>query len=324
MTKAIRINAHGGPDVLSWEEIDLPRPGPGQVGLRHTAIGLNYIDIYHRSGLYPLPLPSGLGLEAAGVIDAVGDGVTGFSVGDRVCYGNGPIGAYAEARILPAATLLKIPAAISDTQAAAMMLQGMTAQYLVRRTFPVEPGMSVLVHAAAGGVGLILCQWLNHLGANVIGTVGTDAKASIAQAHGCHNPIVTSRQDFVTRVKALTGGKGVAVVYDGVGKDVFLPSLDCLAPRGMMVTFGNASGPVPPFDPLLLSQKGSLFLTRPTLFHYTSTRPELEATAQELFDLVQSGVITIKVHQTYALEDAAQAHMDLESRKTTGSSVLVP
>lgn len=324
MTKVLRIHTPGGPEVLSWEQVELPHPGPGQVRVRHTAVGLNYIDIYHRSGLYPLPLPSGLGLEAAGVIEAVGSDVEDFSVGDRVCYGNGPIGAYAEARIMPVSTLLRIPPEITEAQAAAMMLQGLTAQYLIRRTFRVKPGMTVLVHAAAGGVGLILCQWLNHLGATVIGTVGNESKAAIAQAHGCHTPIVTSQQDFVSRVNIVTQGQGVSVVYDGVGKDVFLPSLDCLAPRGMMVTFGNASGPVPPFDPLLLSQKGSLFLTRPTLMHYTATRNELEASANELFAVVLSGAVKIRVHQTYALEDAALAHADLEGRKTTGSSVLVP
>ncbi|MEO5374442.1 MAG: quinone oxidoreductase [Alphaproteobacteria bacterium] len=322
MTNAIRIHRSGGPDVLSWDEVVPPTPGPGEVRVRQTAVGLNYIDVYHRSGLYPLPLPSGLGLEAAGMIEAVGPGVDTFSVGDRVCYGNGPIGAYAEARTMPIATLIRIPDAISDQQAAAMMLQGMTVEYLVRRTFVVRAGMTVLVHAAAGGVGLIACQWLRHLGATVIGTVGSEEKATLAWAHGCDHPIIYARQDFVAAVREITGGKGVAVVYDGVGKDTFAGSLDCLAPRGMMVSFGNASGPVPAFDPLVLTQKGSLFLTRPTLMHYTAARAELEQSAAALFEVVQSGAVRIEVNQTYPLSDAAAAHRDLEGRRTTGSTVL--
>lgn len=322
--KAIRIHATGGPEVLAWEDVAVPDPGPGQVRVRQTAVGLNYIDTYHRTGLYPVPLPSGLGLEAAGVIEAVGEGEGGFAVGDRVCYGTGPIGAYAEARTMALATLIKIPSAIDDRQAAAMMLQGMTAEYLLRRTFKVEPGMTILVHAAAGGVGLLLCQWAAHIGATVIGTVGSDAKAALAKAHGCHHPIVYTRDDFVSAAKDITGGKGVAVVYDGVGKDTFTPSLDCLRLRGMMVTFGNASGPVPPVDPLVLTQKGGLFLTRPSLMQYTSTRSELEESATALFDVVRSGAVKIEINQTYPLRDAAQAHHDLEGRKTTGSTVLLP
>ncbi|MFN3076782.1 MAG: quinone oxidoreductase family protein [Alphaproteobacteria bacterium] len=324
MTKAIRILRTGGPEVLSWEDVSVPDPGPGQVRVRHSAVGLNYIDTYHRSGLYPVTLPSGLGLEAAGVIEAVGEGVTGFTVGDRVCYGTGPIGAYAEARVMPTATLLRTPAGIDDRTAAAVMLQGMTAEYLLRRTFKVERGMTILVHAAAGGVGLLLCQWASHLGAIVIGTVGSDAKAALAKAHGCAHPIVYSRDSFVDSVKDITAGQGVAVVYDGVGKDTFAGSLDCLAPRGMMVPFGNASGPVPPVDPLVLTQKGSLFLTRPSLMHYTAKRNELEDSAAAVFDVIASGAVKVRVDHTYPLSDAAQAHRDLEGRKTTGSVVLIP
>ncbi|MBB4286355.1 quinone oxidoreductase family protein [Roseospira goensis] len=321
---AIRFHETGGPEVLRWEEVALPDPGPGEALVRHAAVGLNYIDTYHRSGLYPVTLPSGIGLEGAGVVEAVGDGVTEVAVGDRVAYGTGPLGAYSEARVMPAATLVRLPDTIDDRSAAAMMLQGLTAQYLIRRLFPVQPGMTVLFHAAAGGVGLIACQWLKHIGATVIGTVGSPEKAALAKAHGCDHTILYRDEDFVARVKEVTGGAGVPVVYDGVGKDVFDGSLDCLARRGMMVTYGNASGPVPDVAPLTLNAKGSLFLTRPKLMDYVATRSELTAAADDLFDVVGSGAVTIAVNQTYALKDAAQAHRDLEARKTTGSTVLLP
>lgn len=321
---AIRIHEFGGPEVLTWDPVEVGEPGPGEVRVRHTAVGLNYIDTYHRTGLYPVTLPSGIGLEAAGVVEAVGDGVGGLAVGDRVAYGTGPLGAYCEARVMPAGSLVKVPDGIDDRTAAAMMLQGLTVQYLIRRLFPVEPGMTVLFHAAAGGVGLIACQWLKHIGATVIGTVGSPEKAALAKAHGCDHTILYRDEDFVARVKEITGGAGVPVVYDGVGKDVFDGSLDCLARRGMMVTYGNASGPVPDVSPLTLNAKGSLFLTRPKLMDYTATRAELVAAAEDLFAVVASGAVRIEVHQTYALRDAAQAHCDLEARKTTGSTVLVP
>ena len=325
MTKAIRIHRSGGPEVMTWEDVEVPAPGAGEVRVKHAAVGLNFIDVYHRTGLYPLPaLPIGLGLEAAGVVEALGEGVADLDVGDRVCYGTGPLGGYAEARVMPAEKLVKTPDGIDDVHAAAMMLQGMTVQYLIRRTFRVEAGMTVLFHAAAGGVGTIACQWLKHLGATVIGTVGNREKADLAAAHGCDHPIVYSEEDFVDRVRELTGGKGVQVVYDGVGKATCERSLDCLAPRGMMVNFGNASGMVPPIDPMVLNRKGSLYLTRPTLVNYTATRGELVETANDLFDVVGSGAVKIEVRQTYPLKDAAQAHRDLEDRKTTGSTVLIP
>jgi len=325
MTKAIRIHEHGGPEVMRWEEVTVGDPGPGQVRLRHHAVGLNFIDVYHRTGLYPVPsLPSGLGLEAAGVVEAVGDGVVEVKPGDRVAYASPPVGAYAEARLMPADRVVKLPDAIDDRTAAAMMLKGMTAQYLLRRSYRVQSGDFVLIHAAAGGVGLIACQWANHLGATVIGTVGTDDKATLARAHGCHHAIVYTRENFVERVKEITGGKGVAVVYDSVGKAVFMDSLDCLRPLGMMVTFGNASGPVPAFEPGVLAAKGSLFLTRPSLMHYTALREDLVASARELFEVVEKGVVRIEAPQTYPLAEAAQAHRDLEARKTTGSTLLLP
>ena len=325
MTHAIRIHETGGPEVMRWESIEVGDPGPGEVRLRQTAVGLNFIDVYFRTGLYPLPvMPGVLGMEAAGVVEAVGEGVATLSEGDRVAYATPPPGAYAEARIMPAARLVKLPDNIEEKTAAAMMLRGMTAHYLLRRIHRVEPGDRILIHAAAGGVGLIACQWASHLGATVIGTVGSDEKAEIARAHGCDHPIVYTREDFVTRVREITDGEGVAAVYDSVGKDTFMGSLDCLRPRGMMVTFGNASGPVPPFEPILLSKKGSLFLTRPTLFHYTSTPEDLAWASGDLFEVVGSGAVRIEINQTYALKDAAQAHWDLEGRKTTGSSVLLP
>lgn len=324
MTHAIRIHETGGPEVLCWEEVGAGETAPNEARVRHAAVGLNFIDIYHRSGLYPLPLPSGLGLEGAGVVEAVGSAVTDLRPGDRVAYAGGPPGAYAEVRNIPADRLVKLPDAIDFRTAAAMMLQGMTAQYLLRRTYRVQPGDTILIQAAAGGVGLIVCQWAKALGATVIGTVSSDEKAALAQAHGCDHPIIYTRENFVARVREITQGEGVPVVYDSIGKDTFTGSLDCLRPLGMMVTFGNASGPVPPVDTLELSKRGSLFLTRPTLFTYVAKRSDLLATAQELFDVVAVGKVKIEVNQTYALKDAAQAHIDLAARKTTGSTVLLP
>lgn len=323
-TRAIRLHETGGPDVLRLENQTLGDPGSGEVRVRHTAVGLNFIDTYHRSGLYPIGLPSGLGLEAAGVIEAVGADVSELSVGDRVAYGTGPLGAYAEARVMPAASLVRLPDAIDDQVGAAMMLQGLTVEYLIRRLFRVERGMTVLMHAAAGGVGLIACQWLNHLGATVIGTVGSEEKAALARANGCHHTILYREQDFVARVRDLTDGRGVPVVYDGVGKDVFEQSLDCLSRRGMMVTYGNASGPVPAISPLVLNEKGSLFLTRPKLMDYVAEREELVAASERLFDVVATGAVRIPINQRYPLDQVAQAHQDLEARMTTGSTVLLP
>ncbi|MCX9154920.1 quinone oxidoreductase [Niveibacterium sp. 24ML] len=324
MSMAIRINSTGGPDVLQWEALDVPPPAPGEVQIRQHAVGLNYIDVYHRSGLYPLPLPAGIGLEGAGEVVALGEGVAELSVGDRVAYAGGPPGAYAQLRNLPADRLVRLPDAISYDTGAAMMLQGLTAQYLLRRTYRVQPGETVLVHAAAGGVGLILCQWAKALGAIVIGTVGSDEKAALAAAHGCDHPIVYTRENFAERVRALTGGRGVAVVYDSIGKDTFMDSLASLQPLGMMVSYGNATGPVPPFDLSVLAKLGSLFLTRPSLFAYTAKRSDLLAMSSELFEVVQNGAVKIEVRQRYALADAAQAHRDLEARRTTGSTILVP
>jgi len=324
MTHAIRIHQNGGPDVLRWEALDVPAPGPGEVRLRQTAVGLNYIDVYFRTGLYAAPtMPFTPGLEGAGVVEATGEGVTTLKVGDRVAYASAPIGAYAEARLMPSDRLVKVPDGISDQQAAAMMLQGMTTQYLVRRTYKVQAGETILVHAAAGGVGLMLCQWAKHLGATVIGTVSSEEKAALARANGCDHPVIYTREDFQSRVMEITNGQKVPVVYDSVGVDTFAKSLDCLAPLGMMVLFGQASGPVPPFELGTLAAKGSLFITRPTLFSYTAKREDLVSTADELFDVVGKGVVKIAVNQTYALADAAQAHRDLEARKTTGSTVLL-
>lgn len=324
MPHAIRIHQTGGPEVLCWEAVDLPAPAPGEATVRHHAVGLNYIDTYHRTGLYPLPLPSGIGLEGAGVVEAIGEGVTEVKVGDRVAYAGGPIGAYAEVRNIPAHRLLILPDSIDFETGAAMMLQGLTAAYLLRKTYRVQPGDAVLIHAAAGGVGLIACQWAKALGATVIGTVGSPAKAELARAHGCDHVINYASENFTQRVRDITGGKGVAVVYDGVGKDTFTGSLDSLRPMGMMVSYGNASGPVPPVDLILLSQKGSLFITRPTLMTYTAQRADLLELGRELFDRVASGQLRIEVNQRYALRDAAQAHRDLEARKTTGSTILLP
>jgi NADPH2:quinone reductase len=324
MTHAIRFHTTGGPEVLRWEEVVVGEPGRGAARVRHTAIGLNFIDTYHRSGLYPLPLPSDLGMEAAGVVEKVGEGVTEVEVGQRVAYAGGPVGACSEVRLIPAHHLVPLPEGINDRLAAAMMLKGMTAQYLLRSTFRVGPEHTVLIHAAAGGVGLIACQWARHLGATVIGTVSTDAKAELAIAHGCHHVIVTGREGIVNRVKEITAGAGVHVVYDSVGRDTWDASLDCLRPRGFMVSFGNASGPVPPIPPLVLSSKGSLFLTRPTLGSYTATREELLACAGELFEVVTRGVVQVRIQQTYPLADAVSAHRDIEARRTTGSTLLLP
>ncbi len=324
MSHAIRFHETGGPEVLRWEAVDVPAPSAGEVTLRQHAVGLNFIDTYHRSGLYPVPLPSGIGLEGAGEVIAVGEGVTELRVGDRVAYAGGPIGAYAQQRNMPADRLVKLPEGIAYEQGAAMMLQGMTAQYLLRQTYRVQPGDTILIHAAAGGVGLIACQWAKALGATVIGTVGSDEKAALAKAHGCDHTILYTREKFADRVREITGGKGVPVVYDSIGKDTFMDSLSCLRPRGMMVTYGNATGQVAPFDLSLLGKMGSLFVTRPTLFGYAAERAALVAMANELFDIVGSGKVKIEVRQRYALADAANAHRDLEARKTTGSTVLDP
>jgi len=324
MPKAVRIHQHGGPEVMQLEDVSVGDPGPNQARIRHTAIGLNFIDTYHRSGLYKLEMPSGLGSEGAGVVEAVGPGVTWVKPGERIGYAGGPPGAYAEVRLVPAERLVKLPEGISDQQAAAMMLKGLTVQYLLRRTYKVKAGDTVLFHAAAGGVGLIASQWLKALGATVIGTVGSEDKAKLAKAHGCDHAIVYTKENFVERVKEITKGNKVPVVYDSVGKDTFMGSLDCLQPLGLLAVFGNGSGPVPAFDLGLLAAKGSLFVTRPTLVTYTAKREDLEAGAAELFDVVKSGKVKIEINQTYALKDAAQAHRDLESRKTTGSTVLLP
>ncbi|SDG24277.1 NADPH:quinone reductase [Limimonas halophila] len=322
---AVRIHQHGGPEALSYEAVDVPDPGAGEVRLAQTAVGLNYIDVYHRTGLYPVPgLPCTLGMEAAGTVAAVGPDVTDVCPGDRVAYAAPPLGAYADARIMPADRVVPLPTGISDRQAAAMMLQGMTVEYLIRRVFPVQPGMPVLFHAAAGGVGLIACQWLNAIGATVIGTVGSRDKADTARAHGCHHPIVYTEEDFTERVREITGGEGVPVVYDGVGAATWDGSLACLRRRGMMVSFGNASGAVTEFNPGELAKRGSLFLTRPTLMDYTADRQDLLDSANALFEVVQRGDVVVEINQTYSLSEAAQAHRDLEARRTTGSTILLP
>ena len=323
MTHAIRFHKPGGPEVLIWEEIELGKPGPGEARIRHTAVGLNFVDIYNRAGVYPVQLPSGLGSEAAVVVEEVGSGVTDLKPGDRVAYGSAPLGAYAEARLIPADRLIKLPDNIDDKTAAAMMLKGLTVQYLIRQTYRVKAGDTILLHAAAGGVGLILGQWAKHLGATVIGTVGSDDKAMLARDHGCAHTIVYSREDFVKRVDEITEGRKVPVVYDSVGKDTFLKSLDCLAPLGLVALFGQSSGSVDPLNLGLLAQKGSLYVTRPTLNTYGAKRDHLVAMAKELFEVVQSGAVRIEVNQTYPLRDAARAHSDLAARKTTGSTVLL-
>ena len=324
MAHAIRIHATGGPEVMAFEEVAVGEPGPGQARVRHAAIGVNYIDTYHRGGLYPLPLPTGLGNEAAGVVEAVGAGVDWIKPGDRVASGTGPLGAYSTARIVPADRLVKLPDGIDDRTAAAIMLKGLTVQYLIRQTYPLKGGETILFHAAAGGVGLIACQWARALGVTMIGTVSTDEKAALARDHGCAHTIVYTRENFVERVKEITGGKGVPVVFDGVGKDTFPASLDCLAPRGMFVSFGNASGPVAAFNLGMLAQKGSLYATRPTLVNYATDRTSLNAMADELFGLVRAGKIKADVRQTFPLAAAADAHRALQSRQTTGSTLLLP
>jgi NADPH:quinone reductase len=324
MAHAIRFHTHGGPEVLQWEAVDVGDPGPGQARVRHTAIGLNYIDTYQRGGMYKVALPSGLGSEAAGVVEAVGEGVSYIKVGDRVAYSGGPLGAYAETRVMPAERLINLPDGVSDRVAATMMLKGLTVQYLFRQTHVLTAGETILFHAAAGGVGLIACQWARALGVNMIGTVSSDEKAALAREHGCAHTINYTHENFVERVKEITGGKGVPVVYDAVGKDTFPASLDCLSPRGLFVSFGNSSGPVANFDILLLAQKGSLYATRPTLFTYAATRADLITMSDDMFAMIKSGKIKNDARQSYALKDAAEAHRDLSARKTTGSTVLLP
>ena len=323
MTRAIRFSTAGGPDVLRLEEIELPPPGPGEIRLRQTAIAVNFIDTYHRSGLYPVKLPSGLGLEAVGIVEAIGAGVTEFSVGDRAGYCTGPIGAYAEATNLPAGRAVRIPDEISDDIAASILMKGMTSEYLLRRTYPVKAGDTILFHAAAGGVGQVACQWAKALGATVIGTVGSDAKVDLAKSFGCDHVIVSTRENIAARVMDITGGKGVPVSYDGVGKDSFDASIGSLSPRGFLVSFGNASGPVPPVSPAVLSPK-SLYLTRPGLFAYVGTTAELRMSAAALFEVVLSGKVKIASPAVYTLADAAKAHEDLQARRTTGSIILKP
>jgi NADPH2:quinone reductase len=324
MTHAIRIHAPGGPEALAWDAVDVPAPAEGQALIRHTAIGVNYIDVYHRTGLYPLPaMPAGIGMEGAGVVEAVGPGVADLSPGDRVAYACPPTGAYAERRVVPAAQLVRIPDGIADTVAAAIMLKGMTAQYLLKDTAPVRAGDHVLVHAAAGGVGLILCQWAKHLGCTVIGTVGSEDKAALARAHGCDHAIVYTKENFAARVKDITGGRGARVVYDGIGRDTFDGSLDALSMCGRLVCYGQASGPIAPVNLGILSAK-SASISRPVLFHYTAARADLLRIAGDLFDVVGRGVVKIDTPREYALKDAAQAHRDLEARRTTGSLLLMP
>ena len=322
MTHAIRIHAPGGPEVLRWEAIDVGMPAPGEVRLKHTAAGLNYMDVYYRLGLYPATLPIVPGNEAAGIVEEVGAGVADLKPGDRVAYVTPAVGAYSQARVIAADQLVRLPDSISDVEGAAMMMRGMTVQYLLRRTYRVAPGDTILVHAAAGGIGLVMCQWARHLGATVIGTVSTDEKAELATAHGCTHTINYAREDFVQRVSELTDGRKVAVVYDGVGKDTFSKSLDCLKPMGTLVLFGHASGKVPPFDLLTLAGKGSLYVTRPTLWNHIASRADLVATANELIGAVVGGIVKIPVNQSYPLREAARAHHDLEMRKTTGATVL--
>jgi NADPH2:quinone reductase len=324
MTYAIRFHKTGGPEVLQVEETALGEPGRGEACVRHHAIGLNYVETYQRAGLYPLPLPSGLGSEAAGVVEAVGEGVTGIAPGDRVAYATGPVGAYSDARVMPAERLVKLPDGISFESAAGMMLKGLTAQYLLRRVYRVRPGDTILFHAVAGGVGLIACQWAKALGATVIGTASSDDKAALGKAHGCDHAIVYTRENFVDAVKRITHGEGVPVVYDAVGKDTFMDSLACLRPFGLMVSFGQASGAVPPLDIGELQRRGSLFLTRPTMVHYGARREDLLAMSAELFEVVQSGKVSIEIRQRYPLREVMRAHRDLQARRTTGSSILIP
>ncbi|HEY0290792.1 MAG TPA: quinone oxidoreductase [Hansschlegelia sp.] len=324
MAKAIRVHQTGGAEVLSFEDVEIGQPGKGEAAIRQTAIGVNFIDVYHRTGLYPQQTPFTLGSEGAGVVTAIGEGVTDVAVGDRVAYAGGPLGAYATERLIPADKLVKIPAGVSDETAAAAMLKGMTTQYLLRRTFKVGPEHVVLFHAAAGGVGQIACQWAAHLGATVIGTAGGPEKVALAKTKGCAHVIDYKTENFVERVREITGGKGCDVVYDSVGKDAFPGSLDCLKPRGLWASFGQSSGSVPDFPIGLLSQKGSLYATRTSLFHYTSTRPELLATAADLFDVIASGAVTVDIGRRFPLAEAAEAHRALEGRQTTGSTILLP
>jgi NADPH2:quinone reductase len=324
MAKAIRFDKTGGPEVMKWVDVDVGDPGEGEIRIRQHAVGLNYIDVYFRNGLYPLPLPGGLGMEAAGEVTAVGSGVKDVKTGDRVAYVARPPGAYAQERVLPAAQVVKLPDAISYEDAASVMLQGLTAQYLLRRTYPVKAGDTILIQAAAGGVGLIACQWAKALGATVIGTVGSDEKAEIAKAHGCDHPIVYTRENFTKRVREITNGAGVPVVYDSIGKDTFTASLDCLSPLGIFISFGNSSGPLPPIDSSEFAGRGSLFFTRPTLFTYIGKRSDYDAMAAELFDVIGSGKVKTSINQRYPLADVASAHADLEGRRTTGSTVLLP
>ncbi|MBN3569138.1 quinone oxidoreductase family protein [Burkholderia cenocepacia] len=324
MPKAIRYDQPGGPDVMKWVDVEVGAPKAGEVRIGQHAVGLNYIDVYFRTGLYPQQLPAGLGMEAAGEVTAVGDGVTAFKAGDRVAYVGQPPGAYAQERLMPAERVVKLPDGISYDDAASVMLQGLTAHYLLRRTYPVKAGDTILIHAAAGGVGLLVCQWAKALGATVIGTVGSDEKAELAKAHGCDHPIVYTRENFTQRVKEITNGAGVPVVYDSIGKDTYIGSLDSLAPLGYFVSFGNASGPLPPIDSKEFSSRGSLFFTRPTLFSYIAKRADLEAAATELFDVILSGKVKTSINQRYPLAEVGRAHADLEARKTTGSTILVP
>ncbi|MEN3275421.1 MAG: NADPH:quinone reductase [Massilia sp.] len=324
MAKAIRMTRTGGPEVLEYVDVEVGEPGPGEARVRQHAIGLNFIDVYFRTGLYPMPLPSGLGQEGAGVVEAVGEGVTHVRPGDRVAYAGRPNGAYSELRVMPADILVKLPDAIDFETAAAMMLQGLTVQYLFRQTHELKPGQTILFHAAAGGVGLIACQWARALGVNLIGTVGSNEKAALARAHGAAHVINYNEEDIVARVREITGGAMVPVVYDSVGKDTFIRSLDCLQPRGLMVSFGNSSGAVPPFSLSELASRNSLYVTRPALGAYAASRPQLEAMAADLFDMVGSGRIKVQIGQRYSLADAARAHIDLEARRTTGSTILLP
>jgi len=327
MSKAIRIHQTGGPETMVLDDVQVGQPGPGEIRIRHHAIGLNFIDVYHRTGLYPLPLPAGLGMEGAGIVEAVGEGVTHLKAGDRAAYASGPVGAYCEVRVMPATCVCKLPDAIDFETGAAMMLKGLTAQYLLKKTLPVgglQAGDFVLFHAAAGGVGLIACQWARALGLQLIGTAGSDAKCALAKANGAAHVINYSTEDFAARVKEITGGKGVKVVYDSVGKDTWDKSLDCLAPFGLMASFGNASGPVPPFAPGLLGAKGSLYVTRQTLFTHIATRESTQAMADDLFGVVASGQVKIHIDQRYPLAQVQQAHRDLEARKTTGCTILLP
>jgi NADPH2:quinone reductase len=322
--KAIRIHEFGGPDVLRWEEVDVPDPGEGEAQVRHTAIGLNFIDTYHRTGLYPADLPAGLGSEAAGVVEAVGPGVTDIAVGDRVVYAGKPADSYSESRNIPAWLLVPVPDDMPDEQAAAVLLKGLTAWYLLHRSYRVNKGDNILLYAAAGGVGSLISQWAKHLGVTVIGVVSTDEKAELARANGCEHIVLSDDADIPGTVKGLTGGEGVAAVYDSVGRDTFFASLDSLRPHGTMVTFGNSSGPVDPFAPAELAKRGSLYVTRPILFHFVNTRDKLLHACDELFAVVGSGAVSISIGQQYALKDAAKAHRDLEARKTTGSTILLP